>query len=76
MTIGGARNVLVPGAAEGVVQANALKAVIEADGPVKFSGSGGEERLGQVEETGEKGGIVHDGWMIRQDEWRLVSMNL
>ena len=73
VAVSGAGNVLVPGAAEGVVKTNALEAVVEADGPVELGGSGGEEPFGEVEETGESSRFVHGGWMICHREWRLGS---
>ena len=46
VALGGFLEVVVPDVGEGVVEADALEAVVEADGPVVLAGEGGEDGLG------------------------------
>lgn len=55
MAFGGSREVVVPDIAEGVVEADSLEAVVEADGPLMGFGGGGKCLLGEVFEVGDGG---------------------
>ena len=46
VALGGFLQVVVPDVGEGVVEADALEAVVEANGPVVLCGQGGENRFG------------------------------
>lgn len=48
----GAGEMAVPDIGEGVIEADALKAVIEANRPAMLAGKGGEGLLGEVLEVG------------------------
>ncbi len=57
VAFGGLGEVVVPDAGGGVVEGDALEAVVEADGPAEFAGAGGEECFGEVLPAGEFGGV-------------------
>ena len=61
VALGGSLQVAVPDVREGVVEANTLEAVIEADRPVVLAGTGGKDYFGQVLEARDLGGLVHGG---------------
>ena len=60
VALGGFWQVVVPDVLKGMVEADALEAVVKADRPVVFPGEGGEDLLGEVLEAGDLLKAIHE----------------
>lgn len=70
------RDVIVPAPADGVVEQNALEAMIGADRPFARGGERGERLSGELEPADFEGGAVHPGeafGVLHRSEWSEVS---
>lgn len=80
VALGGPGEVVVPDVFEGVIEADALEAVVEPDGPALLAGESGKGGLGEVLEAGDLvgaagGGIKRwwEGHTSQHSEMRAVS---